>query len=359
MRGKAKSQVSMVALVSVEGMVPDDHPLRGVKRLADEALKALSPEFEAMYSASGRPSVPPERLLKATLLLALFSVRSERQLCEQIRYNMLFRWFLDMDLSETPFDVTVFTKNRQRLMEHEVAPKFLRQVVELARARGLLSPDHFSVDGTLIEAWASMKSFRPKDGDDGDNNGFGDFSGTKRSNDTHESKTDPDAKLMRKGRGKEAKLAYMAHLMTENRNGLIVDMRTTQANGTAERDAAADMIAAERKSHRARKPRRITVAADKGYDAREFIVRLRKLRATPHVARRKHSILDERTTRHAGYAVSAVARRLIEKAIGWVKGIAGLRRTRFRGRDRTDFYGHIAAAAFDLIRISHLSESPV
>lgn len=349
----------MFAMVSLDAMVPEKHPIRAIKPLVDEALRELSPLFDTMYAKSGRPSIPPERLLKAMLVIALFSVRSEEQFCEQLRYNMLFRWFLDMDINEEPFVPTTFSHNRERLLQHEVAPRFFRQVVDQARAKGLLSSDHFSVDGTLIEAWASMKSFRPKDDDHGDNNGFGDFRGTKRTNDTHESKTDPDAKLIRKGRGKEAKLAFMGQALMENRNGLLIDFVTTEANGHAERDAAVEMIEGERARRGAKKPRRVTVAADAAYAAREFLERMRKLRATPHVAQGQRAPLDARTTRHAGYAVSVRARRLIEKVFGWLKTVGGLRRSRYRGREPTGFYALFAASAYNLLRMSRLTAPAV
>ncbi|MCP4102813.1 MAG: IS5 family transposase [Lentisphaerae bacterium] len=356
MRGKSRSQPSMLALVSLESLVPARHPLRKFKPLVDGILRDLSPEFDAMYSADGRPSIPPERLLKAVVLMALYSVRSERQFCEQLGYNMLFRWFLDMDMTDKAFAPTVFTKNRERLMTHEVADRFLGMTVALARERHLLSEEHFSVDGTLIEAWASMKSFRPKDDDDSDNNGFSDFKGSKRSNQTHESKTDPEAKLYRKGKGKEAKLCFMGHALMENRNGLIVDFEVTEANGYAERRAANKMLKRLRK-RRAHK-RRLTVAADAGYDTRDFVADCRALQVTPHVAQKKrYSAIDGRTTRHTGYAISIGRRRFIESIFGWAKQIGGLRRSRFRGRRRTDFAGRMAAATFNLLRITRLAPS--
>jgi len=347
----------MLALVSLESLVPPRHPLRAVKPLVDELLAELSPVFDEMYAATGRPSVPPERLLKATVLMALYSVRSERLFCEQLGYNMLFRWFLDMDMTEKVFAPTVFTKNRARLMNADVAELFLAATVEAARKRRLLSSEHFSVDGTLIEAWASAKSFRPKDDDDSDNNGFGDFRGKKRKNDTHESKTDPDAKLYRKGNGREAKLSYMAHGLMENRNGLLVDFEVTQANGFAERDAALRMLRRRRKRrHRGKKPRRLTLAADAGYQARDFVKACRDLRVTPHLAvGRGNCAIDRRTTRSSAYAQSIRARRLIEKIFGWMKTTGAFRRTRFRGRAKTDFAGRLVAAAYNLLRISRLA----
>lgn len=361
----------MLALVSVESRVPADHPLRQVKPLADEALRRLGPVFDEMYSSNGRPSVPPERLLKALLLMSLYSVRSERQFCEQLAYNMLFIWFLDMDLSESAFVASTFSKNRDRLLEHDVPRRFFDAVVEVADERSLLSNQHFSADGTLVEAWASMKSFRPKGEKPADTNDWADFHGTKRSNDTHESVTDPEARLIRKGRGKEAKLAYTAHALMENRNGLVVDVELTQATGTAERDAAIEMVdrrqnkrakkrqKAARKKNRGR--RRITLAADKAYDTKDFVRRCRERRVTPHVAqfkhRRRRSAIDGRTTRHAGYAMSQRARWLIEKVFGWMKEIGGIRRTRFRGRQRTEAATLFVASAFNLLRISRLAQA--
>ncbi len=349
----------MLALVSLDSLVPPQHPLRSIKPLVDGILKDLSPVFEAMYAEDGRPSVPPERLLKSMVLMALYSVRSERMFCEQLGYNMLFRWFLDMEMSEKVFVPTVFTKNRDRLMNHEVAELFLSATVESGRERGLLSSEHFSVDGTLIESWASMKSFRPKDDDESDNNGFGDFKGTRRKNDTHESKTDPEAKLYKKGKGKEAKLSYMAHALMENRHGLVVDIELTEANGFAERDAAIEMLERQRKRRRTGpKPRRITLGADAGYDARNFVEACRQLRVTPHLAQKKHSAIDGRTTSKAGYAISVRARRLIEKIFGWMKTTGAFRRTRFRGRRKTGFAARIVAASFNLLRLSRIP-SPV
>lgn len=356
MRGKDTKQSSMLCLMSPEERVPAGHPLRSIKKLADAALAELSPVFDEMYAKGGRPSVPPERLLKSMLLMALYSVRSERQFCEQLDYNLLFRWFLDMDMVESAFVPTVLTHNRERLLEHEVAVRFFRVVVEQARAKNLMSAEHFSVDGTLIEAWASTKSFRPKDDNDDDNNGWSDFSGTKRRNDTHESKTDPESKLWRKGKGRESKLSYMAHALMENRNGLLVDFRITAASGTAERDAAINMLNESLPSGN-----RITLGADRGYDSRDFVKKCREHDVTPHVAQNanahRSSAIDGRTTRHSGYAVSISVRRRIESIFGWLKTTAGLKRTRFRGRVKTELFGFFAAAAYNLVRISRLSTS--
>ena len=351
----------MLALVSLESLVPLKHPLRRMKPLVDGVLARLSATFDAMYSSTGRPSVPPERLLKGMVLMALYGLRSERLFCEQLGYNMLFRWFLEMDMLDKAFDATAFTHNRERLMRHDVAGLFLSEVVEVARRQDLLSSEHFSVDGTLIEAWASMKSFRPKDEDGGDNNGYGDFTGQSRGNDTHESKTDPEARLTRKGRGKEAKLAYMGHALMENRNGLLLDFELTQANGYAERDGAIKMLTREQARRAGTKKRggkglRATVAADRGYDAREFVRRCRDLGITPHIARkRRSSAIDGRTTRHPGYAMSTKARRLIEKIFGWMKSAAAFRRTRFRGQNKTAFTAKLVAATYNALRITRLS----
>lgn len=352
MRGKNEPQLSMVCLVSPGEVVPAKHPLRRIKKLADAALKELSSTFDEMYADSGRPSVPPERLLKSMLLIALYSIRSERQLCEQLRYNLLFRWFVDMDMVEPAFDPTVFTHNRDRLMEHNIATRFLALIVEQARKQKLLSAEHFSVDGTLIEAWASAKSFRPKDDDDDDNNKWSDFSGKKRKNDTHESKTDPEAKLWRKGRGRESKLSYMGHALMENRNGLVVSFSVTQASGTAERDAAITMM-----NEAVPGARRVTLGADRSYDAKEFVERCRDHAITPHIAQNtsgRRSAIDARTTRHPGYAASIGVRRRVEAIFGWMKAFGGIRRTRLRGRRRTHFQANLAAAAYNLIRLSKL-----
>jgi transposase len=351
MRGKEKNQATMFSTISPEKRVPQDHPLRAIRALADEALRTLSPTFRQMYSKTGRPSVPPERLLKSLVLIALYSVRSERQFCEQLDYNLLFRWFLDMDMDEPSFDPTTFGKNRERMMEHEVAAKFFDAVVSQARAAGLMSSEHFSVDGTLIEAWASMKSFRRKDDDDSDNNGWSDFKGEKRSNDTHESKTDPESKLFRKGSGREAKLCFMGHALMENRNALLVGFQTSAASGTAEREIALQLLDEQLKGNR-----HITLGADRGYDTRDFVQELRDRNVAPHVAQSEHRrpATDARTIRHRGYAVSIGARRQIEKILGWVKGVGGLRRTRLRGLEPTDFLAKLAATAYNMLRIANL-----
>jgi len=347
MRGENTKQSSMLMLMSPESRVPATHPVREVKRLADAALAKLSPVFDAMYAETGRPSVPPERLLKSLLLIALHSIRSERQFCEQLEYNLLFRWFVDMDMLEEAFDASTFSRNRERLMEHEVAALFFAVVRE--QAADLMSSEHFSVDGTLIEAWASLKSFRPKGDDDDDHNGWGDFRGQKRSNETHESKTDPEAKLMRKGNGREAKLSFAAHALMENRNGLLVDVAVSEANGTCERETALSML----EQHA---PAGATVGADRGYDTRDFVGRCRDAELGPHVAQfenaRRSSAIDRRTTRHRGYAISQQIRKRIEQIFGWIKTVGGLRRTRFKGRARTQLAAYMVGAAYNLLRIA-------
>jgi transposase len=353
MRGKTSPQTSMLFLQSPEDVVPRDHPLRRVKTLADAALKELEGVFGAMYSGGGRPSVPPERLLKSTLLMALYTVRSERMLCEQLGYNFLFRWFLDMDMSEPAFDASTFSKNRERLMAHDVAHQFFVQVVSQAQTAGLMSAEHFTVDGTLIEAWASLKSFKkkdePRDPPSGGSNTEVDFRGEKRKNDTHESTTDPEAKLMRKGDGKEAKLCFSAHSLMENRNGLLVALRVDEANGTAERRNALLLIDDTKITDG-----RITLGGDKGYDNREFIEGCRERNVTPHIAQKQRSALDRRTTGSAGYAISQRIRKRIEEIYGWMKVVGGFRKTRFKGIARTQFAGHLVGAAYNLLRMSKL-----
>jgi transposase len=353
MRGKRRDQRTLMMVGSVDDRIPQGHPIRRIKSFADEALSELGPVFDAMYAEAGRPSVPPERLLKAQLLIALFSVRSDRQFCEQLDYNLLFRWFLDLDLDEESFDASTFSRNRERLIRHEVAERFLAAIVSQAKRQHLLSSEHFSVDGTLIEAWASMKSFRPKDGPpSGDANGWSDFKGTKRSNDTHASTTDPESRLARRGDGEGAKLAFTGHALMENRNGFLVDFVVAQADGYAERREALVMV------RRMKRRGRITLAADRGYDTKAFIAECRSTGVTPHVAQNvsgnRHSAIDARTTTHPGYRISQVFRRRIESIFGWLKTAGGLRRTRVRGVARTQLAGTLAAAAYNLLRMSRL-----
>src|SRR5215204_5006870 len=357
MRGPDERSDSLFSYVSCEARVPADHPLRPVRAIVDEALEVLSPDFERLYSKEGRPSIAPEKLLRALLLQAIYSVRSERQLIEQLDYNLLFRWFVGLAMDAPIWDVTVFTKNRDRFLEGEVAAQFFQAVLGQPEVRALLSDDHFSVDGTLIEAFASMKSFKPKaEGDDeppagGGRNAERDFHGERRRNDTHASTTDPDARLYRKGRGKEAKLCHMGHLLMENRNGLIVDALLTPATGTAEREAAEAMLGRQAGRHRA------TLGADKAYDAAGLVAGLRALNVTPHVAQNtsgRRSAIDARTTRHPGYAASLRVRKRIEEAFGWIKTVGGLRKTRHRGTARVGWLFMLTAAACNLVRLPKL-----
>jgi len=361
MRGAQDRQGSMLALFSFEARIPSDHPLRRIKAMADQELSGLSKVFDRMYSKVGRPSVAPEKILKSLLLIALYSVRSERQFCEQLSYNLLFRWFLDMELEEESFDATVFSKNRERLMAHEVGRLFFEAVVGQAREAGLMSDDHFTADGTLIEAWASLKSFRPKGDDRSGDQGPGDvgnrwvdFHGEKRSNQTHESTTDPDSRLMRKGPGKEAKLCYGAHALMENRNGLLLDLEISQATGSAEREAAERLLKRQR-----RKGVRVkSLGADKGYDTQDFVGFLRRRKILPHVAanteRKGGSAIDGRTTRHKSYTLSQRIRKRVEEIFGWMKTVGGFRKTRFRGTDRTQLAAWWVGAAYNLIRMAKL-----
>src|SRR5438874_9471268 len=360
MRGQQNPQVSMLAFVDVETLVPVDHPLRTIKFLADAALAELSPAFDAMYAEIGRASIPPERLLKASLLISLYSVRSERAFCEQLEYNELFRWFLGMNLIEPSFDPSTFSKNRQRLLDHNVAQRFFDLVVFAADHLGLLSDEHFTVDGTLIEAAASLKSFRPKDQPPADQppddpgNPTVNFHGQKRSNATHQSTTDADARLFRKGKGKEAKLVFMGHTLMENRNGLVIDFEVTTATGTAERETAVRQL--DDAKQRGWRPE--TVGGDKNYDTKTFVAEMRERDVTPHVAQNtsgRRSAIDGRTTRHVGYAVSQRIRKRVEEIFGWMKTVGGFRRTRFRGLARTGLAGYLVAAAYNLVRIARLS----
>ena len=360
MRGGPNPQRSMLAIVDLEERVPRDHPLRRIKEVADAALARLSPTFDRMYARVGRASVPPERLLKASLLIALYSVRSERAFCEELEYNLLYRWFLDMDLMERSFDATVFTKNRQRLLAHDAGRALFDEVVWTADEEGLLSDEHFSVDGTLIEAAASLKSFRAKEGpppptDDDPGNPSVDFRGERRRNETHASTTDPEARLLRKGQGKEARLAFMGHALMENRHGLLMDFIVSQATGTAERDAVPELLDGVRE--RGYRPR--TLGADRGYDTKDCVGDMRARRVTPHVAqKKKHSAIDGRTTRHAGYAVSLRIRKRVEEVFGWMKTVGGFQRTRYRGVERTGLAGYLVATAYNLVRLANLLDEP-
>jgi len=364
MRGRRNPQASMLAFVDLEERVPPHHPLRTIKRFADRALAELSPTFDAMYRTGGRPSIPPERLLKASLLISLYSVRSERAFCEELDFQLLWRWFLDMSLMEPSFDQSTFSKNRGRLLQQVVALQFFDAVVRQADALGLLSDEHFTVDGTLIEAAASLKSFRAKDKPPADQppddpgNPTVNFRGEKRSNTTHQSTTDPESRLAKKGRGFESKLAYVGHALMENRHGLLVDFQLTQASGTAERDVVPQLLydAKLRGFH----PR--TLGADKAYDARECVATIREQQVTPHVAQntsRRRSAIDRRTTRHPGYAISQRLRKRVEEVFGWLKSVGGFRRTRYRGLARTQLAGYLVATAYNLVRMARLLAQPV
>lgn len=339
----------MFSYVSLEQRVPADHPLRAVRKITDDVLRSLGAEFNALYAGSGRPSVAPEYVLRALLLQVFFSVRSERQLVEQIDYNLLFRWFVGLGMDDAMWNHAVFSKNRDRLLTSEVAQRFFAEVNE--RAKKYMSDEHFTVDGTLIQAWASHKSFRSKDGSDhGDGTNF---HGDKRSNETHQSTTDADARLYKKSYGTESKLAYLGHALVENRNGLIAAAMATHADGYAERDAALLMLHEKQKQ----RSRRITVGADKAYDSADFVATVRELNVTPHVNRNENgrrSNLDARTTRHAGYDISLSRRWLVEKAFGWLKQTGPLRQVKLRGLDKVDWLFVFSCAAHNLIRLPKL-----
>ena len=359
MRGDDSDDTRMWSYVSQEQRIPADHPLRPIRKMVDGVLDRLSPRFDKLYSKVGRPSIPPERLLRALLLQVLYTIRSERMLIEQLDYNMLFRWFVGLNMDDPIWDPTVFTKNRQRLLEGKIAQAFFKEVLALAGEKGLTSDEHFTVDGTLIEAWAGNKSYRRRhkgSGEGPDEPGAGsgeDFHGEKRTNATHQSTTDPQARLYRKGVGKEAKLCYLGHVLMENRNGLVVDARLTQATGTAERDVAEEMVRAAKRRHRGR----LTVGGDKGFDTQGFVAALRAMGVTPHVAKNeshRRSAIDGRTTRHKGYELSQWKRKLIEKVFGWMKTVGVLRKTRHRGVPRVGWMFILCMAAFDLLRIRNL-----
>lgn len=364
MRGDDGQQGSMFSYRSLEDRVPKKHPLRPLRAMVDEALAQVSPRFGALYAETGRPSIPPERLLRALLLQILYSVRSERQLMEELEYNLLYRWFVGLGMDDPVWVPTTFTKNRDRLLEGDVARAFFDAVLAQAQGKGLLSADHFSVDGTLIEAWASQKSFQPKKSRPNsrkkrrDRNGRGggprnptvSFHGERRINETHESTTDPEARLMKR-KGKESRLSYQGHVLTENRNGLVVDARLTQADGYAERRAALEMLGDLPEGPR------VTLGADKGYDTRDFIAGCRALGVTPHVAQNttnRSSRIDGRTTRHAGYALSQRVRKRIEEVFGWMKTVGLMRKTRHRGRRKVDWVFLFTAAAYNLVRLRNL-----
>ena len=358
----------MLAFIDPESRIPANHPLRTIRQFADAALAELSPQFDALYAAdgTGRPSIPPERLLKASLLMSLFSVRSERAFCEALDYDLRFRWFLDMDLVEPSFDHSTFTRNRERLLRAQVSRQFFDEVVVQADRLDLLSDEHFTVDGTLIEAAASLKSFRPKDepptdasSTSGGNpaNRWVDFHGEKRSNATHQSRTDPDARLYKKGAGQAARLCYLGHAVMENRHGLLVDFLVTTASGTAECAVVPSVMddLRERRFH----PE--TVGLDKGYDTRDLVAKLRARDITPHVAQNtagRRSAIDGRTTRHVGYAISQRIRMKVEEIFGWFKTVGGFRKTRHRGLEKVDFAGYLVGAAYNLVRLARMVAAP-
>ena len=355
MRGSDMRTGELFSYVDLEERVPRNHPLRVIRRIVNEVLAELDGEFEKLYAAEGRPSIAPERLLRALLLQAFYTIRSERQLMEQLHYNLLYRWFVGLGVDDPVWVPTVFTKNRDRLLEAEVARKFLAELLAHKEVRALLSDEHFSVDGTQVAAWASLKSFEAKDGSDeppsAGRNGERDFHGERRSNETHASTTDPEAKLYKKGRGKEAKLSYMGHALMENRHGLVVQADASEASGVAEREAALEMIDA----HAPGTSNQLTLGADKAYDASGFVADLRQKCVTPHVAQKaKSSAIDGRTTRHAGYAVSQRKRKLVEEAFAWVKTIAGCAKVKVRGLARVRHHFTLAMAAYNLIRMPRL-----
>lgn len=354
MRGDNDGNAVMLSCVTPGQLVPKDHPLRSVREVTDAALKRLSPRLAQLYSRTGRPSVPPEHLLRASLLQCFYGIRSERMLVEQIHYNLLFRWFIGLDINDRVWDATTFTKNRQRLMDGDIAQSLLEEVLSEARSRGLTSDEHFSVDGTLIQAWASHKSFKPKDeppseGGRGDREGG--FRGQKRANDTHQSTTDPEARLYRKSGGAEARLSYLGHVVMENRNGLVVGCMATQADGYGERSAALELLANVPRQARA------TVGADRGYDTKDFVAATRQQGVTPHVAQNisgRSSAVDGRTTRHPGYTVSQRIRKAVEHPFGWLKQAAGIRQVKVRGLRKVDWVFRMGMVAYDLMRVGRL-----
>jgi transposase len=347
--------MAMLTTLSPEDLIPKDHPIRRIRAVVDAVLADLDGEFEAMYARGGRPSVPPEQLLKATVLMALYSIRSERAFCERLNYDLLFKWFLDLPIDAAAFDATTFSKNRERLLSHEIAERFFAAVVAQAKLRRYVSSDHFSVDGTLLEAWASHKSFKPKDGSGSSGspgrNAEVDFHGQRRTNDTHQSTTDPEARMARKSKNTAAKLSFAGHLLMEHRNALIVDMELTEATGYAEREAALEML-----RRLPRRKRRRTLAADKAYDVTAFVTDVRELGITPHISpyENRRSAIDGRTTRHPGHAVSQRIRKRIEEPFGWMKTVGGGRKLRYKGKRRNRAWFLIAGATYNVIRIAAL-----
>jgi transposase len=357
MRGTPDRQLALLSSLSTEDLIPAGHPIRRIRAVVEAVLADLDDAFEAMYSRQGRPSVPPEMLLKATVLMAMYSMRSERAFCERLNYDMLFKWFLDLPIDAASFDASTFSKNRQRLLDHDIADEFFAAVVRQAKLRRYISSDHFSVDGTLLEAWASHKSFKPKDSEPGGDGPAGrntdvDFKGQKRSNDTHQSTTDPDARLYRKSNNTAAQLCYAGHLLIEHRSALIVDADLTAATGFAERDCATEML-----KRLPERTRRRTVAGDKNYDTRSFVADARAAGFTPHIAQNttnRRSAIDGRTTRHSGYDVSQRIRKRVEEPFGWVKTVGQGRKLRYIGQDRNRAWFKMTTAVYNLIRITTL-----
>lgn len=357
MRGGAVRQATMLCSLTPDQLVPQDHPIRQIRPLVDHALAELSAVFSSMYAELGRPSIPPEHLLKGSLLIALYSIRSERQFCERLQYDLLFKWFLGLNIADPAFDASTFSKNKARLLEHRVAREFFVAVLAEARRRDLLSDEHFTVDGTLLDAWASIKSLRPRDGGGGPTESAGrnptvDFRGEPRTNATHASTTDPEARLARKGLGREARLCFAGHVLMENRNGLVVDVALTPATGRAEREAALEMLDQTGGNHR------ITVGADKNYDTRAFVRECREMNITPHVARRRWSRVDRRTTRHEGYRLSQRVRKRVEEIFGWIKTVGGGRKLRYNGVARNQLWAEVTVAAYNLVRMARLALAP-
>lgn|SRR5512142_395230 len=353
MRGEDRREGGMFSYISAEQRVPKDHPLRAIRVMTDKALVGLSGEFEKLYARVGRPSIAPEKLLRALVLQALYTVRSERLMMEQLDYNLLFRWFVGLNMDDRVWDATVFTKNRERLLEGDIAQKFFENVYRQAREKGLLSDEHFTVDGTLIEAWAGHKSFKSKDdgrgGASSGKNPSVEFRGERRTNDTHQSSTDPEARLYKKAKGQEAKLSYLGHVLMDNRNGLVVNSLLSQSAGTAEREAAVVMCDEIEGNHR------ITLGADKNYDVRDFIQELRGMKVTPHVAQKQRSAVDRRTTRHPGYQLSQTKRKRVEEIFGWLKTVGLMRKTRHRGVLRVGWMFTFTLAVYNLVRMRKLA----
>jgi transposase len=359
-RGTPERQMAMLTTLNPGDLIPADHPIRRIRVVVDAVLGELDEEFDSMYASKGRPSVPPEQLLKATVLMAMYSIRSERAFCERLNYDLLFKWFLDLPIDGRAFDATTFSKNRRRLLDHEIADRFFAVVVAQAKLRRYVSSDHFSVDGTLLEAWASQKSFQPKDGPPGPpppgRNAEVSFRGQRRANATHGSTTDPEARMARKSTGTAAKLSYTGHLLMEHRNALLVDIELSEATGYAERDTALEMLGRLPATKRRR-----TLAGDKGYDTKDFVAELRDRGITPHLApntTRQRSTIDGRTTRHPGHATSQRIRKRIEEPFGWIKTIAGGRKLRYIGRQRNRAWFLMTAAVYNIIRITALDAAP-